>query len=86
MWKEPRATKNWPQNIKTEARYTIILCKRKNLTRRTKVREQWATNELENYTKDANMKRTKNAANIKILRQSMRFLTLTSTTNNYYGS
>lgn len=50
-----------------------------------KVRKQWTTNELENYTKDANMKRTKNAANIKILRQSMRFLTLTSTTN-YYGS
>lgn len=50
-----------------------------------KVCKQWTTNELENYTKDANMKRTKNAANIKILRQSMRFLTLTSTTN-YYGS
>lgn len=37
------------------------------------------------YTKDANMKGTKNPANIKILRQSMRFVTLTSTTN-YYGS
>lgn len=24
-----------------------------------KVRKQWTTNELENYTKDANMKRTK---------------------------
>lgn len=27
--------------------------------KKNKVREQWATNELENYTKDANMKRTK---------------------------
>ena len=41
-------TKNWRQNIKTEARLTIY--KGKNLTQRLKVCKQWATNELENYT------------------------------------
>ena len=40
---------------------------------KNRVREQWTTNELENYTKDANTKRT-NASNID---KSMRFLALT---------
>ena len=37
----------------------------KTLTRRTKLRGQWKTNEPKNSTKGANTKITKNAANIK---------------------